>query len=171
MRVRTSNHGFVFNIHPDNMVPSDLFQGFIVIPHRDWATIQLPFANMAYTGYGYGKFEKKLLDTKNILSVRYQWYLDQMQFNIAIHETKDTDFCFDIEYIKGINELDVEGKRPEMKKGMEKELMKTVDMKERAPPSQLECLLDNGTWNSRFVLSQDDLYDDCWFSEESNCCE
>ena len=69
MRVRTSNHGFVFNIHPDNMVPSDLFQGFIVIPHRDWATIQLPFANMAYTGYGYGKFEKKLLDTKNILSV------------------------------------------------------------------------------------------------------
>ena len=25
MRVRTSNHGFVFNIHPDNMVPSDLF--------------------------------------------------------------------------------------------------------------------------------------------------
>ncbi|CBK20408.2 uncharacterized protein [Blastocystis hominis] len=52
MRVRTSNHGFVFNIHPDNMVPSDLFQGFIVIPHRDWATIQLPFANMAYTGYG-----------------------------------------------------------------------------------------------------------------------
>lgn len=53
MRVRTSNHGFVFNIHPDNMVPSDLFQGFIVIPHREWATIQLPFSNMAYTGYGY----------------------------------------------------------------------------------------------------------------------
>ena len=53
MRVRTSSHGFIFNIHPDNMVPSDLFQGFIVIPHRDWATIQLPFANMAYTGYGY----------------------------------------------------------------------------------------------------------------------
>lgn len=53
MRVRTSNHGFIFNIHPDNMVPSDLFQGFIVIPHRDWATIQLPFSNMAYTGYGY----------------------------------------------------------------------------------------------------------------------
>ena len=75
MRVRTSNHGVVFNIHPDNMVPSDLFQGFIVIPHRDWATIQLPFANMAYTGYGYGKFEKKLLDTKNILSVRY-YYMD-----------------------------------------------------------------------------------------------
>ena len=24
MRVRTSNHGFIFNIHPDNMVPSDL---------------------------------------------------------------------------------------------------------------------------------------------------
>ena len=53
MRVRTSNHGFIFNIHPDNMVPSDLFQGFIVIPHRDWAIIQLPFSNMAYTGYGY----------------------------------------------------------------------------------------------------------------------
>lgn len=52
MRVRTSNHGYIFNIHPDNMVPSDLFQGFIVIPHRDWAIIQLPFANMAYTGYG-----------------------------------------------------------------------------------------------------------------------
>ena len=56
MRVRTSNHGFIFNIHPDNMVPSDLYQGFIVIPHRDWAIIQLPFSNMAYTGYGY--FEK-----------------------------------------------------------------------------------------------------------------
>lgn len=61
------------------MVPSDLFQGFIVIPHRDWAIIQLPFANMAYTGYGYvfvhcmissyGKYDKKMLDTKNILSV------------------------------------------------------------------------------------------------------
>ena len=79
MRVRTSNHGFIFNIHPDNMVPSDLFQGFIVIPHRDWAIIQLPFSNMAYTGYGYesfwgvmssyGKYDKKILDTKNILSV------------------------------------------------------------------------------------------------------
>lgn len=53
------------------MVPSDLFQGFIVIPHRDWATIQLPFANMAYTGYGYGKFEKKQLDPKGILSVGF----------------------------------------------------------------------------------------------------
>ena len=52
-----------------------------------------------------------------------------------MHETKDTDFCFDIEYSKGINEREDEGKRPEMKKGMEKELMKTVDMKERAPPS------------------------------------
>ena len=70
MRVRTSSHGFIFNIHPDNMVPSDLFQGFIVIPHRDWATIQLPFENMAYTGYGYGKFDKKQLDPKSILSVR-----------------------------------------------------------------------------------------------------
>ena len=75
-----------------------------------------------------------------------------MQFNIAIHETKDTDFCFDIEYIKGINELDVEGKRPEMKKGMEKELMKTVDMKERAPPSQLDCLLGNEAWDSRLCF-------------------
>ena len=72
MRVRTSSHGFIFNIHPDNMVPSDLFQGFIVIPHRDWATIQLPFANMAYTGYGYGKFDKKQLDPKGILSVAEQ---------------------------------------------------------------------------------------------------
>ena len=66
--------------------------------------------------------------------------MGSMQFNIAIHETKDTDFCFDFEYIKGINELDVEGKRPEMKKGMEKELIKTIDLKERAPPSQIYCL-------------------------------
>ena len=53
MRVRTSDHGYLFNIHPDNMVPSDLFQGFITVPHRDWAIIQLPFENMAYTGYGF----------------------------------------------------------------------------------------------------------------------
>lgn len=91
MRVRTSSHGFIFNIHPDNMVPSDLFQGFIVIPHRDWATIQLPFENMAYTGYGYGKFDKKQLDPKSILSVRMITSSD-VQFNVAIHETKDTDF-------------------------------------------------------------------------------
>ena len=59
-----------------------------------------------------------------------------IQFNIAIHETKDTDFCFDIEYIKGITSLDPEGKRPEMKKGKERLLVKNADMKERAPPSQ-----------------------------------
>ena len=38
---------------------------------------------------------------------------------MAIHETKETDFCFDIEYIKGITSLDPEGKRPAMKEGRE----------------------------------------------------
>ena len=55
---------------------------------------------------------------------------------MAIHETKDTDFCFDIEYIKGITSLDPTGKRPEMKKGREKLLVKkNEDMSTHAPPS------------------------------------
>ena len=61
------------------------------------------------------------------------WELDRMEF--YIHETKETDFCFDIEYIKGITSLDAMGKRPEMKKGRERLLVKNADMKERAPPS------------------------------------
>ena len=59
-----------------------------------------------------------------------------MQFNVAIHETKETDFCFDIEYIKGITSLDPEGKRPAMKEGREDELVKSnLDTKPHAPPS------------------------------------
>ena len=37
--------------------------------------------------------------------------------------------------MKGITSLDAAGKRPEMKKGVEKELVKNADMKEHAPPS------------------------------------
>ena len=49
---------------------------------------------------------------------------------------RKTDFCFDIEYIKGITSLDPEGKRPAMKEGREDELVKSnLDTKPHAPQS------------------------------------
>ncbi|KAK8815346.1 hypothetical protein WA158_003558 [Blastocystis sp. Blastoise] len=100
MKVRTSKAGFVFNIKPDSMFPSDLFQGYIYVPHENWATIQLPFKNLLLTQNGYASVPKEFRNRK------------VSGFNISITTTEPKDFTFDIAYIKGINHFNTKGKAP-----------------------------------------------------------